>query len=101
MIARMRIVLLLLSLTGPALAQPACPDAKLPVTVTDKPYVPKGVRVTVNVDLCPQTAEPPPPPEDPLHGDPAPDGLLRGDGPADLLGNRYRERVKVTPAAPG
>ena len=37
------------------------------------------------------------PPADVLHGDPAPRGLLQGDGPHDPLHNRYHPRVTIEP----
>ena len=49
--------------------------------------------------LCASPA-PPPPAGDVLHGPPAPHGLLRGNGPADVLHNRPAGEVVVGPALP-
>ena len=41
-----------------------------------------------------------PPPDDVLHGAPVPHGLLRGDGPRDVLHNRPTGSVTIEPAPP-
>lgn len=99
----MRVLMLLLICAGAAQAQEvSCPaPGVLPVTVNGPPLAPKGIRVTVNARLCAEETPAPPPPEDVLHGEPAPQGLLRGEGPADLLGNRAKPRVTVTERPPG
>ena len=38
-----------------------------------------------------------PPPDDVLRGAPAPNGLLQGDGPRDVLHNRWQGNVSVQP----
>lgn len=89
--------LIALSLATANAQQRACPSPDTPqqVTVTGKPYVPQGVRLNITIETCPQETEPPPPPDDILHGDPAPQGLLRGEGPANLLTNRPKPKVTV------
>ena len=96
-------VLLFLLLALPALAQEtdlACPSITIPVLVTGRPFLPPGTRAhpSVTVPLCSDNALPQDGPEDFLHGDPAPQELLRGEGPRNLLTNRYEKSVTVTPA---
>lgn len=102
------LVVLLLSL--PVQAQPApdqlvqddqalaCPIVDIPVQVTGRPLLLAGSRagLVVRTPLCGGESAPPPPPADILHGAAPGSDLLRGDGPADLLGNTRRERVIVT-----
>lgn len=98
----MRLLVLLLLIAGPALAQPACdaPGTRIPVQVSGPPLMPRGARAsaTVYIPTCQETeTRPPDPPEDILHGPPAPDGLLRGEGPKNILTNRYEKSVTISP----
>jgi hypothetical protein len=109
----MRWLLLLgLLLPSPVPAQPAdCPAEPVGpgmrlvprIALDGRPGVPQGVRGKVPIDLgdvpmfgtaCAPAA---PPPEDVLRGPPAPRGLLQGDGPRDVLHNRWQGEVTVTP----
>lgn len=111
-----RMLLLGVVCASPALAQPAdCPaqpvgpGVKLDVRVgiAGRPGVPQasgggGARLdfgTVPADgtVC---ADDGPPPDDVLHGAPAPRGLLQGDGPGDVLHDRPTGQVVVEPAVP-
>lgn len=87
-------------------AVPVGPPMRLApqIGLEGRPGVPQGVRGRVTIDLgevpmfgtvC--GAEPAPEPEDVLRGEPAPNGLLQGDGPRDVLHNRWQGRVRVTP----
>jgi hypothetical protein len=108
----MRSVLLLLTLAVPARAQPAdCaawavgPELRLAprIGLEGRPGVAQGLRGQVPIDfgavpmlgtLC---GADPPPDQDVLRGTSAPGGLLRGDGPGDVLHDRWRGRVTVAP----
>jgi len=113
MIARMkRALLLCLLASSPALAQPAdcvaLPNGPaLPlqarIGLDGQSGVPKGTKgsvklglgeVPANGTICADDADLP---DDVLHGAPAPHGLLRGDGPADVLHDRPEGHVTVTP----
>jgi hypothetical protein len=94
------VLLVMLLLAMPALAQPAdCPavpvgppmDVEVRVDLGARTNIPAPNRATAKLvlqglpslgTLC---QAPPPPSTDVLHGPPAPRGLLRGDGPADAL----------------
>jgi len=107
-----RALLLSLLWTWPALAQPADCVARpngpaLPlearIGLDGQPGVPKGAHGSVKLGLgavaangttCGDEADPP---DDVLQGAPAPHGLLRGDGPKDVLHNRPTGHVVVTP----
>jgi hypothetical protein len=88
-------------------AVPAGPDMALAprIGLNGRAGVPRGVLGRLPVDLgrvplmgstC--SPAPLPQPEDVLRGEPAPNGLLQGDGPRDVLHNRWQGRVRVTPA---
>ncbi|MCW3476937.1 hypothetical protein [Limobrevibacterium gyesilva] len=109
--------LLLLSVLccAPAAAQPAdCasvpvgPGVPLEVWVgiDGRPGLPPGARGAAKLNLgeqpiygtvCPGPAGPP---EDVLRGPPAPNGLLRGDGPRDVLRNAPTGRVTIETVVP-
>ncbi len=99
----MRILLFLL-LTAPAFAQaPACAPQNITLQVTGRPYLPPSSRASlaVPVTICPEPdVQPPEPTEDILHGPTTPTGLLKGQGPANLLTNRYTQSVTLTPRPP-
>jgi hypothetical protein len=94
------VLLVMLLLTVPALAQPAdCPavpvgppmDVVVGVAPAGQAAKPGQVRIGgwLSLSGLPSLGTtcqaPPPPAVDVLHGPPAPHGLLRGDGPADVL----------------
>ena len=105
-------LLLALLWSWPALAQPADCVARpngpaLPLDVRvglgGRPSVSKNMQgslrlglgeVPANGTTCGEEADLP---DDVLHGAPAPHGLLRGDGPADVLHDRPQGHVTVTP----
>lgn len=107
------VLLFMLLLTAPALAQPAdCPsvpvgppmDVEIYVGLTGpaKPAAPITgglglTRLPSRGTICPA---PPPPAGDVLRGTPDPQDLLRGNGPADLLSGRRTPEVLVGPAYP-
>ncbi len=100
-------LLLCLLLAPTAHAQPAdCdavpvgPDIRL-VPQLPLPRAPRG-RVPIDLGEVPMhgtlcQAEPAPEPADILRGEPAPRGLLQGDGPRDVLHNRWQGQVTVHP----
>jgi hypothetical protein len=113
MVGRMKCALLLTSLWScQALAQPADCIARpngpaLPlearIGLDGQGGVPKGTQgsiklgpgaVSANGTTCGEEADPP---DDVLHGAPAPHGLLRGEGPRDVLHDRPEGHVVVTP----
>jgi hypothetical protein len=88
---------LLLPLSAVAQTMPELCGAAIPVDITGQPYLPKSARAHATVRIaCDRNAEPPPPPQDILHGTAPGSDLLRGDGPKDLLANRWQTRVTVT-----
>jgi hypothetical protein len=106
--------LLALLLAAPALAQPIMAEPIL-AQPADCPAVPVGPPVDLQIYVNPPghpgvlagIALPPvpmfgtrciaiqPPPTDVLRGPPAPNGLLQGNGPRDVLHNRYTPEVTV------
>jgi hypothetical protein len=109
----MRCLFIALAWTASAAAQPAdCPAEAVGPTLhivprlalEGRPGVPPLVRGQIPIDLgdapihgtyCGAEA---PPPESALRGAPAPKGLLQGDGPRDVLHNRWRGEVTIRPA---
>ncbi len=92
-------LLLFLLSTSPALGQSADCEARLngpamPLMAHRQgAYIDLG-NVPANGTICGDDAVLP---DDVLHGAPAPHGLLRGDGPRDVLHNRPDSHVTVTP----
>ena len=79
----------------------------LRIDLAGRPGVPSGARGAARLTLGDQAANgtvcggpPIPTSDDVLHGPPAPRGLLQGDGPRDVLHNRYVPRVTIEPRSP-
>jgi hypothetical protein len=96
--------LLALLIAAPALAQPAdCPSVPVGPPLDLQVYVapPGRAAVVAGVGLPPtpmfgtRCIATEPPPADILHGPPAPNGLLQGNGPRDVLHNRYTPEVTI------
>lgn len=102
----MRLALLAIFLPALAAAQQAdCPAEPIgpPLPLAPRIDLPGG-RGRVQLDLgpvpifgtiCTTTT---PPPADVLRGAPAPRGLLQGDGPRDVLHNRWQGEVTIRPS---
>ena len=106
-------MLLLLLWSVPAIAQPAdCaaepvgPEMRLKprIALNGQPGMRAGMAGDIPIDLgtapmfgtlCRAAREPGP--EDILRGAPAPNGLLQGNGPRDVLHNRWQGNVTVQP----
>lgn len=109
----MRWMVFLLLWSFPAIAQPAdCaavpvgPEMRLKprIALKGQPGVRPGMEGDIPIDLgtapmfgttC--RSAPDQGPEDVLRGAPAPNGLLQGNGPRDVLHNRWQGNVSVQP----